>query len=342
MAVLLGLCIAGCGKEESQSEERDISVGQQPEVKTETDVETESELVGTEELQPESEILSEAAEKPERIICWGDSLTYGQGGNGVTYPSVLEEKLNLEVKNYGIQGETARQIGIRTGAFPMAVEVFDVPAETIPVAVSLWQWGEDPIMMRLGDCAINPCYISGIEGTLSYHAEDNKYYFTRTEPGDARTVAGGTEIETFASRDKRKSDIIVLFAGTNLPPDKNTVGELIDMEQQMLAYLETERYVVIGLTSKSLIPDVEPINEALSYEFGEHFLDIRSYLLENGLKDAGIEPTQQDEQDIAAGEIPSSLRVDVVHGNEAFYRIIGEQVCLKLEELGYITEENKK
>ena len=116
----------------------------------------------------------------------------------------------------------------------------------------------------------------------------------------------------------------------------------MDAQKQMLEYLGTERYIVIGLTSLALVPDVEPINKALAEEFGTHFLDIRTYLLENGLEDAGIAPTVQDRADLAAGEIPSSLRVDIVHGNEMFYRIIGEQVFLKLKELGYITEEDIK
>lgn len=293
-----------------------------------------------EETKPMSE--TEQIEQVKRIICWGDSLTYGQGGNDVTYPLVLGEKVNIEVINYGIQGETARQIAIRMGVLPMTTGAFEIPADTTPVEITLWQGGEDPIMMRLGDCAINPCKIQGVEGTVSYRAEDNKYYFVRTQAGESVQIEENSLVETYASLDKKASDIVVLFAGTNLPPDKHTVSELIDMEKEMLDYLGTDRYVVIGLTSKTLIPDVEPINEALAEAFGVHFLDIRKYLLENGLKDAGIEPTKKDLKDIKKGEIPSSIRVDEVHGNEAFYRIIGEQVYKKLEEMGYITEADKK
>lgn len=325
------LCMMGCGDRDDAKS--DI---QQSDNVTEEDGSMEKEIEETEEIGTES---APTQEKANRIICWGDSLTYGQGGNGVTYPSVLEEKFNLKVKNYGIQGETARQIAIRMGLLKMTVGEFELPSEAIPVEVTLWQGGEDPIMMRLGDCAINPCKIAGVEGELSYRAEDNKYYFTREKAGEEVLIEEGTEVETFASEDKRDSDIVILFAGTNLPPDKNTVGELIDIEQQMIQYLQTERYVVIGLTSKTLIPDIEPINEALSEAFGEHFLDIRSYLLEHGLEDAGLEPSEQDILDLEKGEIPSGIRVDEVHGNEVFYRIIGEQVAKKIEELGYIADE---
>lgn len=346
--VFMIVCATGCGVREHGIDTKEPIMEEsveweQPEREMQTEQQeqkTNSEPLEIESTQANTE--SEDEPKPERIICWGDSLTYGQGGDGVTYPSVLAEKLKLSVINYGIQGETARQIAIRMGVLPMSSGAFEIPAETEPVALSLWQWGEDPIMMRLGDCGMNPCKIAGVSGTISYQAQDNQYYFTRTEPGDKVAVPEGTQVEMYADTDKRASDIIVLFAGTNLPPDRNTVGELIEMEKQMIEYLGTERYVVIGLTSKTLIPDVEPINEALHKAFGEHFLDIRAYFLERGLEDAGLEMTEQDALDLAAGEIPASLRVDEVHGNQSFYRLIGEQVCLKLKELGYISQEDQK
>lgn len=280
----------------------------------------------------------ETGQEISRIVCWGDSLTFGQGGEGVTFPSVLAELLpGVQVINYGIQGETAKQIAIRAGVLPMTVSAFTIPKDNTPVQVYLWQSGEDPIMMRLGDVGINPCSIAGVQGVLSYDPDEIKYYFTRTEPGEAVEVADNTNVITFGDADKLSSDVIVLFAGTNRAPDKNTVQELVDLERQMLDYIGSDRYVIIGLTSKELVPDVVEINQALGQAFGEHFLDIRSYLLENGLKDAGLEATDQDLKDMGQGEIPSSLRVDVVHGNSAFYRIIGEQVYEKIKELGYIS-----
>lgn len=318
-AAVLLFCMAGCG------------MAQLP-----FDSETETKLEnGTEDGKG----LEEMWGRPERIVCWGDSLTFGEGGDGTTFPGILAEKTNLEVYNYGVQGETAEQIGIRMGAFPMTVGSFEIPAEQIPVEVSLYHLEKDPIMMRLGDCGINPCNIAGVEGVLAYDATEDKYYFTRKETGSVLWAEEGTKVETFAARDKKPSDIVILFAGSNRAPDIEQVGELIETENQMLEYLGSDRYLVIGLTSLALVPDVVPINEALAAEFGEHFLDIRAYLLERGLVDAGVAPTSQDEDDLEAGEIPSSLRVDIVHGNETFYRIIGEQVFEKLRELRYITED---
>ena len=78
-----------------------------------------------------------------------------------------------------------------------------------------------------------------------------------------------------------------------------------------------------GMTIKNLKKSTA-LKMALA--FGKHFLDVRQYMLEYGLADVGIEPTEQDLANISTGEIPSSLLVDDVHGNDAFYNVIGNQV----------------
>lgn len=348
VAILLGMgiCMAGCGDREREGDtiilqnesgaSAEDGASENPANASAEDNASENPIESYKEISTDDSYGGAG-----RIVCWGDSLTYGQGGEGVTYPSVLAEELGMETINYGIQGETIRQIAIRAGLLMMTTDTFTIPADTSRTAVQLRLDGEDPTMMRLGDCGINPCCIGGVEGTLSYDAADGNYYFARNQAGTAVQVGEGTAVETFASQDKRPSDIVILFAGTNLPPDKDTVGELIDMEQRMLDYLGSDRYLVIGLTSLELVPDVVSINESLAEVFGEHFLDIRAYLLENGLADAGMAPTAQDQEDLAAGEIPSSLRVDVVHGNASFYRIIGEQAANKLADLGYVAKRSE-
>lgn len=76
--------------------------------------------------------------------------------------------------------------------------------------------------------------------------------------------------------------------------------------------------------------------------FGEHFYDFRSYVLKRGLKDAGIKATKKDKKDIKDGEIPRSFMkapdpdVDHVHGNEAFFQLLSNELVKKLKELQYI------
>lgn len=309
--------IAGCG--DGKSEQTVQKTQSKPVQETEEEEETR---------------LSKAA----HIVCWGDSLTYGSGGDGVTYPGVLEEKTGLSVYNYGVRGETAKQIAIRMGLYRMTVSAFVIPKDVTPVEVSLFYEGEDPVMLRLGDVGLNPCEIAGVEGTLSYQEEDGKYYFTRSTSGKEITVADETPVMTAAEKTMDANDIVVLFAGSNDRPTKDTVADLIKTEQEMLAYLGSEKYIVVGITSKGMVPEVEEVNQALKEAFGTHFLDIRSYLLTQGLEDAGITPSDQDLFDIENGEIPSSLRVDVVHGTADFYTILGEQLYEKMLADGYLGE----
>ena len=63
------------------------------------------------------------------IVCWGDSLTAGVGGNGVTYPDVLSNLIktnitgqygggklrDVEVINCGVGGESSVTIAGRSG-----------------------------------------------------------------------------------------------------------------------------------------------------------------------------------------------------------------------------------
>lgn len=65
------------------------------------------------------------------ILAWGDSLTYGQGGNGITYPKVLQELIDdnnditeqYKVINCGVQGDTTPGILARQGGLSAFVKM---------------------------------------------------------------------------------------------------------------------------------------------------------------------------------------------------------------------------
>lgn len=319
---MLGVLLAGCASQKGDADKMPADQIEKEEAQSEADA--------GDTVSQTDEIKTNA-----RIICWGDSLTYGTGSEGHPYPALLEEKTGLSVKNYGVQGETAKQIAIRMGLYPMTTSAFFIPEDTTPVELNLFYDKTDPIMLRLGDVGLNPCTIGGVEGALSYNKDDGKYYFTRSVSGTGVLVEEGSEVMTYAAGDRKSDDIIVIFAGSNDRPTAESVAALIETEQQMINYLGSDKYIVVGLTSKSMVPEIEAVNQALQDAFGTHFLDVRSYLLKNGLKDAKITPTEQDNADITAGEIPGSLRIDEVHGVPAFYSIIAEQLYEKMSADGY-------
>lgn len=74
---------------------------------------------------------------------------------------------------------------------------------------------------------------------------------------------------------------------------------------------------------------------ALRLAYGDHFINMRTYLIENGLKDTGIMPTKDDLENYKRGNISKKLRSDWTHLNCMGYYSKGKGIYLKGVELGY-------
>ena len=279
------------------------------------------------------------------IVCWGDSLTYGSGGNGTSYPSVLEECLRNErmyipVVNMGIGGENTVTIAGRAGAVPFRLKEFTIPTESIPVEIFFQEdEGKSIRPFEQGDSGINPCIINGVSGRMSgERAEDGimRYFFTRSEPGEVVYVPEGTEVETWAA--SQFSDYIyVVFIGEN--NGWNNIQDLIEQQQAIISMQEkyAGNYIVVGLPTGTK-EERQELEEALYETYGDKFLNIREYLSTQGIYDAGLEPSEEDLSRMEEGLIPTSLLSDHIHFNAAGYRLIGNFMYERMYELGYFDE----
>lgn len=268
-----------------------------------------------------------------RIICWGDSLTVSLDDKSA-FPDILRELSGCEVINYGVESDSAAMIAMREGGLRVNVKATVIPADTKLIPVFLRTENNGHVyFLDHGDGGVNPCSISGIEGELE--KLNGSYYFRRNTKGERIAVEEGTQFKTHGMNDAKEGDVLVIFAGTNDLPDSNSVNNIISLEKSMLEYAQCDRYIIVGLTYAGGIPQINEVNEALEKEFGEHFVDIRKYMLNFGLADAGITPTDQDQADIKKGEIPSSFRSDYVHGNKLYHKLLGEQVYRRMVYLGY-------
>lgn len=275
-----------------------------------------------------------------RIVCWGDSLTEGTGGDGVNFPDVLAQKTGRTVLNYGVYAERASLIAARQGGNPQHVEELnEIPASVTPVKVNVvGDNGNWEMWCNNGDAGVNPCRIAGVLGNLTIDENDGSRYFTRLTAGDVVMVPSGEKFYTHAMMDMRADDIYVIWAGSSdgLFEDRS-IDDVVRYIKSMIKYGKCSRYVIINYTAKYNIGGaIDEWNNRLAAEFGDNCLDIRSYLINEGLSDAGITPSAEDLKCINDGEIPASLRTDGSHGTGDFYRIVGEQVYNKLVELGYI------
>ncbi|MGI5990607.1 MAG: SGNH/GDSL hydrolase family protein [Lachnospiraceae bacterium] len=51
------------------------------------------------------------------INCWGDSMTEGVNGDGISYPEVLEDLTGIKTNNFGVAGENTLQIMERSAEY---------------------------------------------------------------------------------------------------------------------------------------------------------------------------------------------------------------------------------
>jgi lysophospholipase L1-like esterase len=275
------------------------------------------------------------------ITCWGDSLTAGAGGGGTSYPGVLASLSGLTVYNRGVGGESSATIACRQGGRVILVNNFTIPADTTPVKIADYNnplkdnFGRVVNPLRQGTGGVNPCYIAGVEGTLSItqtSSNDYEYFFQRTNPGSEVVVDRPTPIIT-DNHINRRDDIMVIFIGQN--GGYSDDNELINQIRSMVDFSRNKQYVVCGLTTGNATSRAA-LENAMQQEFGRRFINLREYLSTYGVYDAGITPTQADLDAMAVGAVPPSLLSDTVHFNSYGYTVIGNQIYKRLKELEII------
>lgn len=313
------------------------------------------------------------------IVCWGDSLTLGSAGN-ISYPAVLQTYLNtyfcdiydfrstienadefsrlkwddykvsVPVINMGAGREDSYTILGRSGAVPYVLgkEVV-IPAGTEPVEIVLQsEGGQSVAPLTGGNAGVNNVHIGGIEGTLSidssaYLFSDYHYYFTRTSAGEETTLPAGTVVKTAAS-DQYRDYIHVVCIGTY---GKFSNGEeLVEQVRELLSRQEKnpDRFIVLGLCSVDNSTystyTLDSIDMAMMQAFGNKYINVRKYLVEDGLQDAEITPTTDDSIRISNGMVPVSFTTSShsIELNGKAYTLIGKLIYCRMESLGYFDE----
>lgn len=307
------------------------------------------------------------------IICWGDNLASGNGEESTAYPQIihdlLEENITSafdindiiqeeysflastivtdistpDVLNLGVFGEDTVTILGRNGAVPYVIsENFTVPAEEEPVEIMFRSKGGEAVAPLLrGYGGINYASIGGVVGTLVADSptsddKEHSYFFTRKESGEAVEVPAGTEILTGIS-DKFLDYIVVISMGQN--GGWSTAAELISQQKAILSHQteNADKYIIVGIPTGTTESQAG-LEAAMEKEYGRKFINLRQYMCTDGLADAGIKPTAQDQEAIKKGVVPPSLFPDnanfTVKGNE----LIGKLIYSRMDELGYFDE----
>lgn len=318
----------------------------------------------------EDEVEVQAAQRPEvikSIACWGDSITYGIGygeaqvekdGESLdisnwTYPSTLEYYTGLDVYNLGVAGETSYEIAVRQSGIKMYIGKSVTIKGDKSVPVSIVDENGDSVEL---DNFNGYCSDNGEVENLVYIGDElfqilkqnGQLYIKRYGSNLKGSVKlkKGTQIVTMAAHDV-KEDVLVIQMGSN--GGWSSYDELIEQYKAMIKSSGTQCYIIVGDTdnptegydSWQYESDKEVgLNDtvweaALKEAFGEHFINMRTYIMQYGMDIAQLEPTQQDIDDLENGRVPEQLKDDYTHFNSYGYYVMGIAVYEKGIELGY-------
>lgn len=300
--------------------------------------------------------------KFREISCWGDSMMYGCNTtpgfmtlNGQVYnisyattPSILQSLTGITTHNMGVNGETSKEIAIRQGGIEMVTDR-DIYIEGSGIAeVKLYSvyddnsvWFEDYSGYNFNSEHTNNVVING-----------ETYYMTNGPDDESQIIYGtdvyipaGSVVKTLASVE-RKDDILILEIGSNGGWDSN-YDELIEQYDAMIQSADCKYYIIVGDTDDpQLSADSNkeetgtgetPWERALRNAYGEHFLNLRMYMIQNGLSDCGLEATQEDLDGYEEGMISQQLRSDWTHFNAYGYYSKALAIYEKGKALGYWT-----
>ncbi|MBB3965007.1 SGNH/GDSL hydrolase family protein [Rhizobium metallidurans] len=158
-----------------------------------------------------------------------------------------------------------------------------------------------------------PGALAGVDGVLTTDG-NTRHLFTRSHAGDAVAVEYATR---FLPGDATLGQVQWLWAGRNNAAKPETV--LSDIAA-MAAHVPGGRYL-IGAILPSAADDlatrqtIAGLNATLATLYPERFVDLSAALA------AAANQTSGDQQDVAAGIIPRSLRSDALHLNDRGYAI---------------------
>lgn len=285
-----------------------------------------------------------------------------------SYPSILEDKLGkgYRVVNCGVGGETTLSIMGRQGAFPIKLAhdiiIFNsekskfnkfIGNSDITVFESTFNNEKATPLIQSGwnetsSSNFNPCIINGkpftIKSESQFWREDGKYQFeynyfiesneiaTKTD-----TLKKGSIIETNAMQKLRNVYANVFFMGQN--GGFKDASELIAQYKAMIKYSNCDKYIIIGYHKPNgSMPNINRMMEmedSLTNAFGNHYINLRSYLVKDGLKDADLTPSQIDTDSIMQNQVPLQLLIDGTHFTSIGYALVGKLVAKRFKELGY-------
>ena len=260
-------------------------------------------------------------EKKTTLVCIGDSLTQGSGGNGITFGGIISSHFNWDYKNFGVGGESPSTI-----AYRCKCNIIRIPANTNPTNYFTPESYISPAM---------PYPIPPFENGRKFPITVNGVKYTATRNGSKikiDDISSATYPRNIVFDIDSVGDVYTIWIGTNSDRTFDAISPYIDM---IVSNINSNKYVIIGLTIDGT-ESIANLNNQLKDKYKEHFLDIKNLLINYGLNIVGLTPTPDDTERINTGNVPSSLlSADKIHFNSNGYKAIGLFVIDHMYALGY-------
>lgn len=296
------------------------------------------------------------------ITCLGDSLTVGyQGNNSTSYPEELGKLLgdNWKIINGGYDGDTIEMILGRQGSNVLLnkneitlpggssnVEIGTLASSNIISALTP-NTSLPLLRFYYADKTrgiVNSLLISNILCDLSftgstYNDSNGKYNLKSVFNLDkAITIPANSAISTALSRVGNNSEVLIIWMGANgFSEGGFTTERLVEYHKIAIGYSNTNNIIIIGLhtLNNTSLENREEQETAMMRAFGLKYINLRKYMVEQALSDAGLTPTEQDNIAISSGDCPPQLLYDNIHLNKIGYTLVGNLVYKRGISLGY-------
>ena len=292
-----------------------------------------------------------------KIVTWGDSLTSSKADGWVE--KLTKRITSHNITNLACSGEFTTSTSVRQGGNTLYTSAFTIPTTTTAVEVTLtsadgYTFGTSPLLST-GAVGYNPVTIAGVKGAITY--SNNKYYFTRYEEGNEVSVAPQTVVYSETAEKAKLYDVMVIWLGTNSGWD-DVAEKLIAQIDSMVNYFESNKILIMTQASGYRFRTDErrdtaiEIENTLSTKYGNKYLNIRKYLIDNALTENNLTATDVDTTRMSNGRVPASILLDAdkinagatggdgtddTHFNNYGQISICNAVYSKLQELGYIS-----
>lgn len=285
----------------------------------------------------------------------GDSLTQALQDDGIPWSRLLSEWLGLATYNPAISGEASNDIAFRQGGLAPIVTVSGntIPADGSPVTITSispndqgWRGTGVGASADLG--RFPGVTLCGVVGTVIHEQNvsgTGAWTFTPdAAPGTAISVPPNSRMRVNASKSAR-SAIQIIGLGRNFPDQYNMARALDWMRDYMVPVGGEKRWITWGVltaatgSSTADRDGVYAANAYLAAQFPDNYVDVLTFLRSTAaLAEAGISPTAQDTADIAAGIIPTSLRVEStnLHLNRHGKLVLARRLALAMIDREWI------